>query len=506
MKVAVLVHNNVMQDPRIHKEVRSLEKKNYTVSIFGLTHKNIIVKSDLKANIILARSYSRVIIKLFEFVKFFILVTISLFILELVFRVLGIHTFIWLLAGVYTSIVLIQFARFILEIKRTLEIEPRTDQGFGRFTQILKPIKILATWFKSTFGRLRPAFEPFKPVLDWFRSIKRKFKNPLQFYQDYLYSSLGYFYLSELIYKKAIKHGKCDIIHCHDIIALRAAIKLKKKWNVPLIWDAHEFYTKLGYIKADRKKLHDDYIKRAVKHIDHFITISDHFGDYYCRTYPLPKAHIVMNASEMMGPIDYDGRLHEAAKIPLSNKILLYQGVYGPKRGLTQLLDSMALVDKQYHLVFMGWGGEEENLRAHAKKINNQFPASERRITFIPPSPHKELPLWTSGAHLGIIPYENSSINHLYVVPNKLWEYPIVGVPIVSSSLVELEKIISEHGTGFLFPREFVAQDIATCINDITDEQWQKARENCETFKLTQNWSKYEPELYEVYDQIEVVT
>ena len=46
---------------------------------------------------------------------------------------------------------------------------------------------------------------------------------------------------------KLFKKKKFDIIHSHDLSSLKIGINLKKKYNLPLIYDAHEIF---GYMIA----------------------------------------------------------------------------------------------------------------------------------------------------------------------------------------------------------------------------------------------------------------
>src|SRR5690606_35834587 len=55
------------------------------------------------------------------------------------------------------------------------------------------------------------------------------------------------------------------------------------------------------------------------------------------------------------------------------------------------------------------------------------------KIKIIDPVPQEELLLWTQGATVGAIPYPITCLNHWGCAPNKLWEYPGAGVPIIAT-------------------------------------------------------------------------
>ena len=95
---------------------------------------------------------------------------------------------------------------------------------------------------------------------------------------------------------------------------------------------------------------------------------------------------------------------------------------------------------------------------------------------------------WTAGASLGAIPYENVGLNHLYCTPNKLWEYPMAGVPILATDLVELGRSLRSNGIGVLLPREFDAADVVRAVNDIDDDGLASMGRACARYAERENW------------------
>src|SRR5690606_10664221 len=159
----------------------------------------------------------------------------------------------------------------------------------------------------------------------------------------------------------------------------------------------------------------------------------DSIAAWYAEKYPkLAPAVVVMNATEKAPPFDYDGRLHRAAGLPDGARILLYQGGYASKRGLDYLVRSAEHLPADWTLVMMGWGTLEAHRRGVAAEIEvRTLGQRSPPVRFVPPAPQTELPLWTAGGTIGVIPYENVGLNHWFCTPNKLWEYPNAGVPVL---------------------------------------------------------------------------
>ena len=162
--------------------------------------------------------------------------------------------------------------------------------------------------------------------------------------------------------------------------------------------------------------------------VDEFITINESLARFYRDNHALPSARVVMNATRWEGLPSDDGRLRRAAGLGPERRILLFQGgLAAAGRGLTILQAAAARLPEPWSLVLMGWGPMEDELRRAAKEVNLGRVSASKRLVLIPPAPADSLAKWTAGADVGIIPYENTGLNHLYCTPNKLWEFPNAG-------------------------------------------------------------------------------
>ena len=197
----------------------------------------------------------------------------------------------------------------------------------------------------------------------------------------------------------------------------------------------------------------------------------------------------------------YDGRLHNAAGLPLSAKILLYQGGFAAHRGLEALIQSAAYLPNTWFLVMMGWGGIEPRLKTLADQIN-QSSLGQRDsapVRFIGPAPQDELVLWTAGATVGAIPYENTGLNHWFCTPNKLWEYPNARVPLLVSPFPEMRMQIEQYKHGWLLPKELTPEGIGNTVASLTEADIEVAQRNTDRFIAENNWGIYEHRLTENY-------
>jgi glycosyltransferase involved in cell wall biosynthesis len=289
-------------------------------------------------------------------------------------------------------------------------------------------------------------------------------------------------------------------IHCHDLITLPAGHAATRFHRARLVFDSHEIYEELGTNSFVARKLYGRLQRRNSRGIDAFITINDSIGDFLRNKYPnLPAPIIVKNAVRyQVGAIAYDGRLHDAAGLDRNERILLYQGGFGPRRGLETLVRSAAGLKEGWYLVMMGWGNIEERL----KRLVQSAADGDSKVRFVPAAPQSELRLWTTGATVGIIPYENVNLNHWFCTPNKLWEYPAAGVPIVASPFPEMRKVIETWGIGWLLPLRMTPDSMADTINRLADHDIARKKAACLEYIRQDNWSIYEDRLVGVYQRL----
>ncbi|WP_309131138.1 glycosyltransferase family 4 protein [Brevibacterium sp.] len=293
-----------------------------------------------------------------------------------------------------------------------------------------------------------------------------------------------------------------DVVHIHDHVCLTAATRYKDAFAVPLIWDAHEIYEDLAGLDDVRRIVNPRIIRENASLVTAFITLNESIARFYAGRYPeLPSAVLIPNASRFSGVPVYDGRLHRAAGLESHQRILLFQGGFAENRGISTLLEVACQLDARWSVVFMGWGKLENSIRARASQLSDQA-STHARVVVVPGAPQPELPLWTAGAALGAIPYEDTGLNHRYCTPNKLWEFPASGVPILATDLPEMASRIRAASMGLIVSANLDSAEIGCAINSLSDEDLVFYRQGAKRFIADDSWARYEPRLLSVYENL----
>lgn len=252
-----------------------------------------------------------------------------------------------------------------------------------------------------------------------------------------------------------------DILHCHDFPLLKVACEAVRRRPVKLVYDAHELYhaqTQLPQAVRNRyRKLERRFITRA----DLVITVNPFIADIMARDYGIVAPNVILNATTVEPKPDVD-RLRELTGLQAEDRIIVYQGWISQDRGIEQLVRCAAYFPQDVHLVLIGYGVFEAELRA----ISHRQATDDGRVIFLGQLSNRTLADLTPFADIGIIPYHGVDLNNYYCSPNKLFEFVAAGVPFVCNDLPFLRSVVDQYGCGVTvdFASPAKAAEVITCL------------------------------------------
>ena len=513
-KVCKVVFNSVSHDARVLKEAKAVKESGFDVTIIGIQDANNNTPIEITENGIVIRRaawISRANKPLWLIYTIGVMITISvgaimsaygsrmlLFARSTFDKLNPYSIYLVILSTVAFIICFLLFRKYKLNLERYNRIKTNERNLSLKFDSIFEAHKA------STGGNFRSR-TPKKKVYSFSSCVCWR---PLM---GGAFSLLNHstrrkwraVFARESSVYKILKDENPKIVHAHDLTALPVCSRYKSKYKSKLIFDAHEIYDHLAQasdiIAANNSKV----LSKYSRHVDHFITINRSISNYYRKFYRrLPPALIIKNATLPTPKFKYDGRLHNAAGLNPDKKILIYQGGFAPNRGLINLVLSSEFLNDEWAIIFMGWGKLEDELKRVAKSLFLKKPTTVDCIKFLPKVNQNELPYWTAGATVGIIPYENTGLNHWYCNPNKLWEYPNANVPILVSPFPELRSYIEKHSIGWLLDDPITPQNIAEVVNSLSDQEINLASSRCKHFIEKDNWNVYSQVIKDLYKKI----
>jgi glycosyltransferase involved in cell wall biosynthesis len=308
----------------------------------------------------------------------------------------------------------------------------------------------------------------------------------------------------KLVYTtKQLIRMPADIYHAHDDNAL-AACYVAARWHRKLlIFDAHEF--PLNSLSDKRRSwlsaLFINLFTRMIRNCAGIITVSSPIAQEICYLYHIPQVSLIRNLPVYQA-LPKSNRLRQHLGLSPSVKVALFQGNIDPNRGLDKLVHTAKFLDRDIVVVMMGKGvgvtPSELEALAESEGVTD-------RIRIIPPVPYEELLNWTASADIGlIVSSPDYSLNVRMSLPNKLFEYLMAGLPVLSSQLPAVAEVINTYDVGQVVS-SLAPTEIAAAINAMLEDQAALERMHRNALEAAQHefyWEKEQLQLLQLYDEI----
>ncbi len=300
------------------------------------------------------------------------------------------------------------------------------------------------------------------------------------------------FKFAELFIKIAWKYKGYDIFHCNDVLPLPLAVLTKWFLNpkLKIVYDAHE----LEFDKSSQTSLTKmlNWSERFfIKYADKKITVTDGIADAYVEEYGVSRPAVVMNCPYFK-KYEKNDYFRTHFKIKEEQIVFLYQGALGPHRGIEILLDGFSGLPDKYVIVFMGYGILEKSIKEKTKNYSNIF--------FHEAVPPEKLLNFTASADVGMYLTENTCRNHNLTLGNKLFQYIMAGVPVISSRFDAVLPIM-ERGVGTVL-ESYDGAGIQKAVRFMADNLDDNLYENLQKVAAEYNWEAQEQKLIAVYESL----
>lgn len=240
------------------------------------------------------------------------------------------------------------------------------------------------------------------------------------------------------------RHIRPNIVHCHDTFALPAGWLLQKLCSSKLVYDAHELESNKNGQNILLSKATLLIERFCWPQIDLLVSVSDSITDWYMKNLGIKPSVLVLNSPVLAisdKARDSDTRyFNQQFNIPSEHLVFVYLGILGSGRGIETCLHAFAAGPSNAHVVFIGYGLLETQIKDAAQKHSN--------IHFHPPVRHDEVVSLVSNADYGLCLVENVSLSDFYCLPNKLFEYSFAKIPVLASHFPEIAKVVNQYNLG----------------------------------------------------------
>lgn len=321
--------------------------------------------------------------------------------------------------------------------------------------------------------------QPAKEVVDGVHVIRV----PLPFQRkkaiaDFIYFTFQrYFILFHII--RACHKYRIDALHVHDLPYAFATTLAGKLLGIPTIFDMHEHYTamlRMGFeARAYRKfkpfaffllmllRIEERLACRWARKV--IVVADEHIARINSLKGRRENIVVVTNTED----IDYFSGIpvNESALVDYCNDfVILYVGSFGLHRGLETAIQAMpAVLEKipNARLLLVGDGYNRRELEQLSRKMG-----VDEQVTFIGFQPFEMIPTYIHRSDVCLIPH--ISTPHVEMtMPNKIFQFMMLGKPVIVSSTRPMMRIVNDAECGLIF-KERDAQSLAETIIQLQDE------------------------------------
>ncbi len=225
---------------------------------------------------------------------------------------------------------------------------------------------------------------------------------------------------------------------------------------------------------------------------DCVIAVSQESADWYQKRYNLSTMSVVWNAFITADEVNSNEKIDLRAKFDIAKNNIIYGyiGTFITGRNLETLLRVFADAEPDKHLVLGGYGQLEQLIEVAAKKHDN--------IHYFGAVSWDELPAFINGIDIGVILFEDVSLNHRYTLTTKFFEYLAMKKPVLASDFNGMRKIVQKYSCGWYIAP--VKQSIEKVVNEINRDQLDIYTENLQGNNKFALWDNQVDNLIGLYD------
>lgn len=283
---------------------------------------------------------------------------------------------------------------------------------------------------------------------------------------------------------------KTDVFLANDLDTLLPNFLASKIRRKPLVYDSHEMFCEgpelqgRNFVQSVWRFLEKSILPR----LKHAYTVSYSIANAYKKDYSV-DFKVIRNIPKLKTKTKEVGQLDFGGK-----RIILYQGVMNPGRGLEEVISAMPMIENAV-LLIIGFGKTEQELKDLVKEKQ-----VEDKVIFFGKVPFEELLSYSKQADIGLLLEKPLGLSFSYSLPNKLFDYIHAELPIIASPLIEVKSIVQQYGVGKVVENhkaKYLAATITEMLSNFEKRDYWK--QNMQVAKKELNWEKEQKKLQSIY-------
>jgi glycosyltransferase involved in cell wall biosynthesis len=257
------------------------------------------------------------------------------------------------------------------------------------------------------------------------------------------------------------RQEKLDLLIVTGLRLVLPTVLASRQAKIPVMFDMVEYFP--GISQSQRQSQFKRNIKNIISTVFEFIAVKT--VDFVCVVVeeqgqrllelglPASNISVVSNTPFLSdkNTSQWNGRI---ALHPDKEFRLTYAGLVQAGRGLDLIIKALPHIKASENgpplvkFVIVGDGEEVPYLRKLAHKLE-----VEDKVEFVGWIPNQDIPAILKKSHVGVIPHVVSDFwNH--TIPNKLFDYMLQGIPVLSTQAHPVERIVNQEQCGIVVPED----------------------------------------------------
>lgn len=238
------------------------------------------------------------------------------------------------------------------------------------------------------------------------------------------------------------------IVNVHSVSLLPLGVLCKYLYKSSLIYDTHELETEKEGELGVRQKLSKWMERFLIGYCDKVFVVGEEIADWYRNAYAISRPIVIMNCPHSIS-VEPSNIFRKHFGISEDTKILLYQGRLTSGRGIELLIQAFSAPHRNdIAIIFMGYGPIQQFVKEAAAK--------HKAIYFHDAVDPSNVLSYTAAADIGVSLIQNTCLSYYYSMPNKLFEYAMAGLPVITSNMIEAAGFVIENNIGVVTRDESV--------------------------------------------------
>ncbi|UVS82440.1 glycosyltransferase [Actinokineospora sp. UTMC 2448] len=267
-----------------------------------------------------------------------------------------------------------------------------------------------------------------------------------------------------------LKDRRFDVVVANEARAM--ALGHEVAHGAPVVADMHEWAPEeRSHVRSWRLLVKPFMTHQCAKYLGKMTavtTVNDSIAELYKQRFGV-RPQIVRNAAayrELSPTPVQDDRIR-----------LVHSGGAVPGRNLETLIEAVRGLDERYTLdLYLVPGRDGGKYLGQLRALIDGDP----RITLHPPVPSTEVPSTLNQYDVGIYSLPPLTPNHLYMLPNKIFDFVQARIAVVFGSAPETDRLITEHELGVIAP-DASAKAMRETLAALDTEQVRRFKQNVDT-------------------------